>query len=89
MTAWETIRKFWINKYGDSYAGDAKITPLDFEFKAHHEDFLTEAMKEYAKEKCREQRELCDKNSDIEDVHDPDLNVLSKSILEAPEPIYD
>ena len=46
-------------------------------------DWVTEAMKQYAKERCKEQRSIC---SDKFDMYSDSEIVIQNKILTAPEP---
>ena len=56
--------------------------------------FTVKCMKEYAKQKCKEQREICYNSSKIDRIKfknpiEDTLYINKKSILNAPEPNFD
>ena len=77
MTAKETFIKKWVDYFGSE--GDEENEQLKI---ALEHDYIFEAMQDYARQKCEEQRKICSESIGYHPY-------FKSEILNAPEPAFD
>lgn len=86
MTAKETFIKKWVDYFGSE--GDEENEQLKI---ALEHDYIFQAMQDYARQKCEEQRNICSEKGIVFTDADGDQAVITGGdfILNAPEPNFD